>query len=282
MRPWSISNDKLEIIGEYAFTKCLSLTGIKLPSAKTLRFRAFWKCPALVDAKFGNKLESIGEDVFYKCSSLQRITLPLKNGLIDYDDTFRFCKNLMHLDLVDEEALQLTIHSLLWEEWKNDMNAELLSIDQTLPNAPAGDVTAKGEKAFVIRRWIRNVLRKIIDYKSQHLCLLKEAGRMLQLVLPHDIVINSVAPFLTLPHHTFDGEEEVENVCIDGYFDESYSSKVDSYEEEEGYVRSEGEATDTGEEGQQEGVNIEERKKRRRTEINGDDVDGGNHEHLPT
>ena len=150
---------------------------------------------------------------------------PTENCLIQRDNTFRFCKNLRRVDLVDEEVLQQTIDALLWEEWKNDMNAELLSIDQIFPNAPAGDVFYDmGEKAIVVRQWIGSVLRKIIDYKSQHRCLLKEAARMLQIVLPHDIVINSVAPFLTLPHHTFDGEDEAENVCIDGYFDETFSS----------------------------------------------------------
>ena len=176
--------------------------------------------------KFGHKLESIEGYVLFDCRSLQRITIPLRNGLFDYNNTFLCCENLRHVDLVDEEALQETIDALLWEEWKNDMNAELVSIDQILLNAYAGNYNNDGEKAIVIRQWITDVLNKIITYKYQHRCLLNEAVRMLQLVLSQDIVMNSVAPFLTLPHHTFDGEDEAENVCIDGYTDESYSSKV--------------------------------------------------------
>ena len=32
----------------------------------------------------------------------------------------------MHVDLVEGAVLQQTIDALLWEEWKNDMNSELL------------------------------------------------------------------------------------------------------------------------------------------------------------
>ena len=90
------------------------------------------------------------------------------------------------------------------------MNTELVSINKILSNAYAGSEMNEGEKAIVICQSIANVIRKIIYYKSQHRCLLKEAASRLQLALPQDIVMNNVVPNLKLPQHTFDGENEVE------------------------------------------------------------------------
>ena len=168
--------------------------------------------------------------------------------------------------------MQETIDALLLEEWKNDMNSELLSIDQILPNAYAGSIHDGGEKAIVMRQWIKNVLRKIIYYKVEHRRSLKEAVSRLQHALSHDIVMNDVVPFLKLPQHTFDGEE-IEHICINESIDETYSATVNSNEEEEedNHDDSEGGAPDTGEEEKQEGANGEERRKRQRTGNNGGD-----------
>ena len=48
--------------------------------------------------------------------------------------------------------MQATIDALLWEEWKNDMNAEVASIHQILPNAYAGNYNNNGKKAIVLRQ----------------------------------------------------------------------------------------------------------------------------------
>jgi len=62
--------------------------------------------------------------------------------------------------------------------------------------------------------WIRSVLRKIIEYKGEHRCILNETATTLQLALPYDIVNNNVLPFLEVPSYTFevrdDEEEEME------------------------------------------------------------------------
>ena len=60
----------------------------------------------------------------------------------------------------------------------------------------------------MIRAWIRSVLSKIIHYKVEHQRILDGAAATLQLVLPQDIVLDSILPFLQLPSHTFDGEED--------------------------------------------------------------------------
>ena len=83
------------------------------------------------------------------------------------------------------------------------MNEEIDSINQILPNAPAGGWNDDGEKAIVIRTWIGSVLRKIAHYKAEHQRILDEAADTLEVGLPRDIVMKSVLPFLELPTHTF-------------------------------------------------------------------------------
>jgi len=211
---------KLEIIKSGAFQRCKSLMSIDLPSAKIFERFAFLHCEALTDAKFGSELEIIEEGAFMDCHSLERITIPLKDGFITDDNIFRACDNLKYVDLVEGE-LHETIAALQLDEWRNDMNEEIVSINQILPTVDAGggwdaDVGDfdEGEKARAIRTWIRSVLRKIVHYKAEHHRLLnEEVATTLQLALPIDIVMNNVLPFVELPSYTFEVEdhEEVED-----------------------------------------------------------------------
>ena len=199
---------KLEIIGAEAFMNCESLTSIDLPSARIVEREAFSDCTALRDAKFSSELKRFGEWAFYNCHSLERITIPLKDGLITDDNTFQLCENLKHIDLVEGE-LHETIAALYFEEWRNNMNATVQSINHFIPHVYAGDVylNGEGEKARAIQTWIRSALQKVIRYQEEHESLLHEDGdaaATLQLFLPRDIVVKNVLPFLALPSHTFD------------------------------------------------------------------------------
>ncbi|KAK1737793.1 leucine-rich repeat domain-containing protein [Skeletonema marinoi] len=191
--------DKLEIIRYAAFNGCTSLGSINLPSVRIVEGDTFNDCEALTDVNFGSKLERIEEMAFDDCPSLERITIPLKDGIITHDGIFQGCENLKHVDIVEEVVLHETIAALQLEEWRNDINEEIDSINQILPTTPAGrwghDV---GDKARAIRTWIRLVLGKIVRYKAQHQHLLDEAATTLQLALPKDIVMKNVLPFLEL------------------------------------------------------------------------------------
>eukprot|EP00985_Skeletonema_marinoi_P016681 scaffold8993_cov207-Skeletonema_marinoi.AAC.37 len=205
---------KLEIIRGCAFHACKSLGSINLPSATVVEMGAFSDCTALADAKFGDKLESIKGVAFDNCPNLERITIPLKDGIITRDSTFTGCDNLKQVDLV-EGNLHETIAALQLEEWRNDMNEEIDSINRILSTTPAGGINdeggvAEGEKARVIRTWIRSVLGKIIHYEAEHQHLLDEVATSLQLVLPQDIVMKNVLPFLDLPSYTFEVVDEEE------------------------------------------------------------------------
>ena len=192
---------KLERIGMRAFDSCTSLSSVDLPSIRIVGGGAFGYCTNLENINFGKDLESIGEKAFYKCTSLERIALPLKDGMITSDDIFQLCPKLNHVDLVG--GLNDTIATLLMEEWKSDMNEEIHSISQILPNTPAGVNNPfkydSGGKARTIRTWTSSVLRKHTHYKSEHRRYLNEAAAALQPALPYDIVLKNVLAFLELP-----------------------------------------------------------------------------------
>jgi len=205
---------KLEIIGREAFRGCESLGSINLPSTKIVEDNAFPCCEALTEAIFGSKLETIEEGAFYDCRSLERITIPLKDGLITrYDSIFSGCENLVQVDLVEGEVHE-TIAALQLEEWRNDMNEEIDSINRILPTVDAGfseEDDDVGGKVEAIRTWIRSVLGKIIHYKAEHQRLLDEqVTTVLELALSQDIVMNNVLTFLELPSYTFEvgGDQE--------------------------------------------------------------------------
>ena len=197
---------KLERIGKWAFSGCKSLSSIDLPSIKIFDQYAFTNCTNLTNAKFGIDLESLGCSAFCDCPSLERITLPLKDDMINHGDSFRACVKLNHIDLIG--GVHETIAALLLEEWQNDMNEEIDSINQNLPNTPAGGAYySVGERAVAIRTWITTVLHKIIHYKAEHRRHVNEAAATLQPALPNDVVLKNVLPFLELPSYTFDGED---------------------------------------------------------------------------
>ena len=207
---------KLEIIRSDAFRCCQSLRSINLPSARIIGEDSFGLCKALVDVKFGCMLETIGEGAFRCKHSLKRITTPLKNGLFTSDDIFQTCENLNQVDLVEAVELHEIVAALQLEEWRNDMNEVINSINQILPDASAGYYDSRegedypGEKARVIRQWISTVLGKIIRYQAEHQRILDASATILHFALPHDIVMNSILPFLELPPHTFEEEDEDE------------------------------------------------------------------------
>jgi len=206
---------KLEIVGISAFVRC-NLRSINLPSVEIVEAQAFWRCETLTNVKFGDKLETIGGYAFLRCRSLERITLPLKDDMIDdddddddYKDVFKGCDNLRHVDLLGGGVHEF-VAALHMDDWKNEMNAKINSINQILPNTPAGDHYAGdhyggevGGKGRAIQTWIRSVLRKLDDYEQQHRNLLTEATTILveEVGLPQELVINNILPCLQLPSY---------------------------------------------------------------------------------
>ena len=236
--------DELEIIGGWAFYQCDSLRCINLPSVRIVYDHAFVACHALADVKFGSELEGIDEAAFCGCESLEQITIPLKNGLFTADYIFQGCDNLRQVDLIVGK-LHETIAALYLEEWRNDVNEEIDSINQILPDTSAGtwdvlqeDERDMGEKAQVLRRWIRSVLGKIIHYQGEHQRLLNETATALKLVLPNKhIVMNNILPFLELPSFAFEvGGDEDEDDSDDEQSSLSSESSLGDDEVDDGNI----------------------------------------------
>ena len=164
--------DKLETIEGGAFNGCTGLTNIKIPNIRFLGSYAFQKCHQLTDVELSEDLESMCGWVFLKCRRLRRIAMPLKPNLLG-NGPFLDCDDLSTVDLVG--GIHKIISSLFLENWKNDMNNEIDSINRDLPNTP--------HKARTIRQWMERVLERIEHYKSEHYTLLKEDMTQLELAL---------------------------------------------------------------------------------------------------
>ena len=208
--------DKLEILEQLAIGHCISLMIVELPSLKVAEQCAFIHCSALSSVYFGESLERLGGSMFYGCKNLLSVSIPLKQGLINQGRVFQECKRFMNVDFVEWEPMREAINALLIEEWSYEIYEEMNSLNQILRRAQPGICWSlgphardeEGEKAEVVQGGIRIILGKIRHYKDQHLKLVGEATSRLQSVLPNDIVMNSVAPFLELPSHRIFEEED--------------------------------------------------------------------------
>jgi hypothetical protein len=187
-----IDFDKLEYTGNGAFYGCKSLISVNMPSMRIVGPGVFQHCTALTNVVFGQNLERIerGGATFYGCPSLTRIVIPLKDNLIIDTNAFNFCNNLSRIDALDG-GIHNTISSLHMEQWRHEMEEEIDSINQTLPNILAID------KAGATQEWIARVLDRMEHYKSEHQLLLKEVTTLLELALwkanLHDDVANDAA-----------------------------------------------------------------------------------------
>ena len=173
--------DKLETIGSHAFVSCRSLTHLKLPSIISISALAFNHCTRLTDVEFSEHIETIGVLAFYYCERLQRIAIPLKRDLFEFSgpyqkyNQFDRCVRLTTVDIFG--GINETIASLHMERWRAKMIAEIIRINQVLPN------TSRREKTAVIKRWMDSVIDKMDHYKAEHCRYVKEGITLLELAV---------------------------------------------------------------------------------------------------
>ena len=88
-----------DVIGDYAFSGCSSLTSLTLPSSVTsIGGHAFEKCSGLTSLTLPSSVTSIGEFAFRYCSGLTSLTIPSGVTTIDYY-AFAWCSGLTSLTL---------------------------------------------------------------------------------------------------------------------------------------------------------------------------------------
>ena len=135
--------NKLETIGGGAFSECISLIHLIIPSVRTIDKWAFTDCTSLTDAEFGKELETIEEGAFDNCTSLRRIAISLKDNMFTFDDEeegytqFDGCRELATVDLVG--GIHKSISYLSLQSWRNEMNQEINRINQILPTTSADE-----------------------------------------------------------------------------------------------------------------------------------------------
>ena len=102
-----------DVIGDYAFSGCSSLTSLTLPSSVTLiGGHAFEKCSGLTSLTLPSSVTSIGEFAFRYCSGLTSLTLPSGVTTIDYY-AFADCRGLTSLTL-PSSVTSIGGHAFAW------------------------------------------------------------------------------------------------------------------------------------------------------------------------
>ena len=89
-------NDRVSVVGGYAFFFCSNLTSVNLPNCISVETNAFASCNALTSIDLP-KCKYIGNQTFGYCSSLTNINL--SDCISIGDNTFTYCSALPYIDL---------------------------------------------------------------------------------------------------------------------------------------------------------------------------------------
>ncbi len=92
-------SNTISFVGDQAFYRCKSLTGIEIPDGVTsIGNYAFDRCSGLTEVKFPTTMKSIGTGAFFGCTNLTKLSIP--KGITDIGyNTFSSCKKIAKLTL---------------------------------------------------------------------------------------------------------------------------------------------------------------------------------------
>ncbi len=102
-----------DVIGDYAFSGCSSLTSLTLPSSVTsIGDHAFESCSGLTSLTLPSSVTSIGDYAFRNCSGLTSLTIPSGVTTIDYY-AFADCRGLTSLT-IPSSVTSIGGHAFAW------------------------------------------------------------------------------------------------------------------------------------------------------------------------
>ena len=92
-----------DVIGNYAFSGCRSLTNLTLPSSVTeIGYKAFWDCSGLTSLTLPSSVTEIGDYAFLGCSGLTSLSFPSGITSIGYN-AFSGCSGLTSIYVYAEK-----------------------------------------------------------------------------------------------------------------------------------------------------------------------------------
>ena len=165
---------RLEVIRFAAFSQCISLRHVTMPSCRDIEVAAFFSCEQLTDLDLPAGLQRIQRRAFRRCFNMRRIGMPLRLNMLD-SDIFNYCENLVEVDFggtIQKIASQLSLDS-----WSNDIEEKVNMFNRVLPTIPSNLKTRAKQQC------IESVIDKIKFYKSEHNQLLRQAASVLELAL---------------------------------------------------------------------------------------------------
>ena len=126
-------------IGTYAFSKALSLSGLRLPSTlTTLGYGAFNYCANLQYVTFNEGLQTIDTNAFYNCRNLRAIRIPAS---VNHIAKYAFWGNFRAASVVvDRENPVYRSYELDWGGVPHSLNAIIERSTGTLVRGFAGSV----------------------------------------------------------------------------------------------------------------------------------------------
>ena len=149
--PGTLGGNPVTAIGTQAFSRCISLTSVTIPSGVTsIGNSAFYACSKLTSATIPSSVTYIGGSAFYGCSSLTSVTIP-SNVTSILEETFYNCHKLTSVTIPSRvtsfgnsafancrSLTSVTIPSSVTSIWDSVFSGctGLTRID-TLGNAPA-------------------------------------------------------------------------------------------------------------------------------------------------
>ena len=214
-------HDEIEVIEEYAFDGCSSLSGcIILLGVRIIKKSAFENSRSLTGVEFGDMLETIQYSAFRGCKSFTSIKMLSVNTIethvfancdelysVEFGESLRTLDSFAFLccSKLNRIALPLsrTVRFRAFYKCPNLKNVDLVGgvqVHSTIASLHMeswrNDMTdeinrikqtlrivGKKGKTEAIQQWMDTVIHKLNHYKAQHKVLLKEATTLLELAL---------------------------------------------------------------------------------------------------